>query len=256
MAVVVFWMLLGHLGLPLPTIPLMLAVGALAGLGYFPVAQTVVAVFVASMAGDFILFSIGRARGKNFLRVFCRVTIDPSSCVRKANLLLLRFGAPFLVAGNFIPWVNSITAPLAGISGMRFPAFALFDGIGVFLWTLVYFFLGYYFGEKVEAHTASMLSAMRWVGVAFLAGVAIFVFWKILQRRRFLRQLALARITPDELKGMLDSGAEPVIVDLRDPHEFVLEPRTLPGAVSIPFEQLSKEETRIQADREIILICT
>ncbi len=255
-AVIFFWNLLAHFGLPIPVVPLMLAVGALAALGYLPVANSFLVIFASAMIGDIILFLIARGRGKKFLGVFCRVTIDPDSCVRKTRLLLLRYGAPFLLFGNFVPWINSITAPLAGSSRMTLPVFVLFDGLGVLLWMVVYFFLGYYFGEKVEEHSQSMLAALRWIGILVLIFVVAFAVWKIVQRRRFLRQLALDRITPEELKEKLDSGAEVVIFDLRDPDEFIDEPRTLPGAVSIPFEQLRRDPRDIPRDREIVLTCT
>ncbi len=250
------WMLLAHLGLPLPAIPIMLAVSALAGLGYISAVNSLLAVFLGALLGDIVLFLISRSRGKHLLGVFCRMAIDPGSCVRKTHLLLLRYGAPFLLAANFIPGVNTISAPLAGTSRMKFPTFVFFDSLGVLFWILVYFALGYYFGEKLEAYVESMLAAVRWIGIVFLISIGLFIIWKFTQGRKFIRQLALLRITPEELKRRPDSGADTMIIDLRDPQEFLEEPRTLPEAVSIPFQDLRRNLAEFPRDREIILVCT
>lgn len=255
-AFIFLWMLLAHLGLPLPATPVMLAVGALAGLGYVSPVNSLLAVFAAALLGDMVLFFITRSRGKHLLGVFCRMAIDPNSCVRKTRLLLLRYGAPFLLVANFIPGVNAMSAPLAGTSRMKFPIYVLFDSLGILFWTLVYFALGYFFGEKLEAHVESMLIAVGWIGIIFLTSMGLFVLWKFIQGRKFLRQLALARITPEELKRHLDSGVDMAIIDLRDHKEFLEEPRTLPEAISIPFEDLGGNLAEFPRDREIVLVCT
>jgi hypothetical protein len=48
-----------------------------------------------------------------------------------------------------------------------------------------------------------------------VGGLVAYIAWKYVQRRRFLRSLRIARITPEQLKSELDSGADFVIVDLR-----------------------------------------
>ncbi len=248
------WMLLTHLGLPLPAIPFMLAVGGMAGLGYMPPVSCLLVVFSAALLGDISLFFITRSRGKHLLGVFCRMTDNPDTCVRKTHLLLLRYGAPLLLVANFIPGVNTMSVPLAGASRMKFTQFVLFDSLGVLFWILIYFALGYYFGEKLEAHIESMLAVIRWIGILFLIPLALFALRKFIQGRKFLRQLALARITPEELKDHLDSGVDIMIIDLRNPREFMEQPRTLPEALSIPFEDWDLNLAELSRGREIILV--
>ena len=78
--------------------------------------------------------------------------------------------------------------------------------------------------------------------------------WKFIQRRRFLKQLDVARITPEELRDLLNAGEDLFIVDLRS--RTVESPNLIPGARSISPEDLAAHSQEIPRDRDIILICS
>jgi rhodanese-related sulfurtransferase len=84
--------------------------------------------------------------------------------------------------------------------------------------------------------------------------LAAWVGWKYWQRKRFLRSLAIARITPEELRAMLESGEEVVVVDVRSPLES--EQDTVPGALRIPLEEMEQGHGAIPRDRDIVLFCS
>jgi hypothetical protein len=74
--------------------------------------------------------------------------------------------------------------------------------------------LGLIFSEQLER------IALRWRGwlVAILAGgLAAYVSWKFIQRRRLIRRLRIARMTPKELMDKLTADENIFIVDLREP---------------------------------------
>ena len=87
-------------------------------------------------------------------------------------------------------------------------------------------------------------------------GLVGYVAWKYLQRRRFLRSLRVARITPEQLKEQLDSGADLVIVDLRHAMEDETEPRTLPGAMRLPAEKLEERGEELPRGKTLVLYCS
>src|SRR5690349_19202215 len=83
---------LDQLGLPLPTAPLLLALGALAGSGRIdPVAALLVAA-LGSLCADYLWFRLGRWRGAQVLGWLCRVALEPDSCVSKTHQLFARYG--------------------------------------------------------------------------------------------------------------------------------------------------------------------
>jgi hypothetical protein len=95
-----------------------------------------------------------------------------------------------------------------------------------------------------------------WIGAAAPGGLAAYIAWKYIQRQRFLHQLAIARITPEEVKQRLDAGEDLLILDMRDVFELEAEPHTIPGAFHLPIEQLDGNHHKIPRDRDIVLYCT
>jgi len=75
------------------------------------------------------------------------------------------------------------------------------------------------------------------------------------KRRRYFRQLITARITAEELKEKLDSGEDPLILDVRHTLEFTTDPHMIPGAFRLSIENLEAELFQIPTDRDVILYC-
>jgi rhodanese-related sulfurtransferase len=88
-----------------------------------------------------------------------------------------------------------------------------------------------------------------------LGALALYIVWKYVKRRRFLRQLRIARISPEELRKKLDAGEDLTIIDVRHALEFEAEPLTIPGALYLPFEKLQKDPPPIAPGREVVLYC-
>jgi len=251
-----FWILFEQLGLPIPAAPLLIAAGVLAGIGQLNFALVFGVSVVASLLSDHFWYQIGRYRGRKVLSLLCRISLDPDSCVRKTKEIFARHGARSLLVAKFIPGMTAVAPPLAGIFHMRPLRFLLFDGLGAFFWVGVFTGVGYLFSHQIE-HLAADTSGMGpWIGLVVPGCLAAYIAWKYIQRRRFLHQLAIARITPEEVKQRLDAGEALLILDMRDALEFEIEPYTLPGAFQLPIEQLDEKHHEIPRDRDIILYCT
>jgi membrane protein DedA with SNARE-associated domain len=251
-----FWILFEQLGLPIPAAPLLIAAGVLAGIGQLNFALVFGVSVVASLLSDHFWYQIGRYRGSKVLSLLCRISLDPDSCVRKTQNIFTRHGARSLLVAKFIPGMTAVAPPLAGIFHMRPLRFLLFDGLGAFFWVGVFTGVGYLFSHQIE-HLAADTSGMGpWIGLVVPGCLAAYIAWKYIQRQRFLHQLAIARITPEEVKQKLDAGEALLILDMRDALEFEIEPYTLPGAFQLPIEQLDEKHHEIPRDRDIILYCT
>ena len=83
-----------------------------------------------------------------------------------------------------------------------------------------------------------------------------YIGWKWQNRQRFLRNLRVARITPEELKQRLDAREDLIVVDLRHSLEFDAEPQTISGAVHMDPADLEEAIEVIPRDREIVLFCS
>jgi membrane protein DedA with SNARE-associated domain len=200
------WVLVEQIGLPIPAIPLLIAAGALAGSGKIDLALAVSLAVVAVILADLFWYALGRYRGGRILKLLCRISLEPDSCVRRTENLFVRHGARSLLVAKFVPGLNTAAPSLAGIFRMPVRRFMVFDFLGGLLWVATFTGLGFLFSDQLEQIATH---ALRWGGwlVGILAGsLAAYILWKYIQRWRFLHRLRIARITPKELMDKLTAG--------------------------------------------------
>ena len=238
----------------MPSIPLLLACGALMRDGHMNPALILLYGLTACLLADSVWFHVGKRGGAKVLRLLCRIALEPDSCVRQTENALLRYGLRSMLFAKFVPGFNAVAAPMAGSSGARFERFLLFDSLGALIWISAYAGAGYIFADQLETILAYALRTGSGLLLLVIGIVGAWIGWKYFQRRRFLRKLAVARITADELLDQLRGGAEVLLVDLRNRHAADRE--AVPGALRIPAEELEARHSEIPRDREIVLFCS
>jgi membrane protein DedA with SNARE-associated domain len=247
------WVLLEQMGLPIPAIPLLIAAGALARAGRMNLTFAVALAFIALILADLFWYSLGRYHGVRILKLLCRISLEPDSCVRRTENLFVRHGVQSLLVAKFVPGLNTAAPSLAGIFRMPVRRFMIFDSLGGFFWVVTVTSLGLIFSDQLEQ------IALRWGGwlVAVVAGsLGAYVLWKFIQRQRFLRRLRIARITPKELMDKLTAGENISIVDLRQPIDIEAFPQMIPGALRIAMEEIEDRHGEIPRDRDVVLYCS
>ena len=252
-AVLFGWVLLEQMGLPIPSVPLLIAAGALARAGRMNLMFAVALAFVAIILADLFWYSLGRYRGGRILKLLCRISLEPDSCVRRTENLFVRHGVLALLVAKFVPGLNTAAPSLAGIFRMPARRFMVFDALGAVFWVVTVTSLGLILGDQLEE------IALRWGGwlVAVLAGgLAVYILWKYIQRRRFIRRLRMARITPMELMDKLTAGETVSIVDLRQPMDIEAFPQMIPGALRIGMEEIEDRHGEIPRDLDVVLYCS
>jgi membrane protein DedA with SNARE-associated domain/rhodanese-related sulfurtransferase len=250
------WVFAEQIGLPLPVAPVLVSAGALAGAGHMRFLLAVAVPLLAAVLCDMIWYVLGRRYGGRVMRLICRISLEPDSCVRGTLLSFERNGPWVLVVAKFVPGVNTVAAPLAGSSHMPWRRFAVFNVLGSTVWAVGYVAVGFTFSSELE----SVLPRLSYLGGGLFALVLMalggYVGWKWWNRRRFVRKLRIARITPEELKRRMDAGEEVVVVDLRHALEFDAEPLSISGAVHMDPADLEEAAEAIPRDREIVLFCS
>ncbi|MGH7300218.1 MAG: VTT domain-containing protein [Candidatus Rokuibacteriota bacterium] len=250
------WVAAEQLALPVPSEPVLFAAGALARAGLLSLPLAIGVGAGASLLSDVIWYEIGRARGSQVTRLLCRISLEPDSCVRRSQDMFARYGGWALLVAKFVPGLNTVAQPLAGILRMRRSRFLLVDALGALLWIGTYTGLGYLLGDQVERVAAHGRYLGSWLfGLAF-GGLALYIAGKYLRRQRFIRSLRISRITPVELKRRIDTGEALMIVDLRHALDFEADSMVIPGAVHVSPEELERHSREIPRDREVILYCT
>jgi len=139
---------------------------------------------------------------------------------------------------------------------MGFGAFLLYDGIGSTLWVGALLAAGRFFGDLLNRDSSLLDWVGRFSGALLILGIAGFFVGRLVRRRIILKELAAARLEPQELKRQLDAGEPVYIVDLRHPLELLPDPFTLPGALHFSPDSLAARHLEIPRDRDIVLFCT
>ena len=245
-----------QLGLPITAAPLLVAAGALAESGRLAPIWTVLLPTGAALAANLIWYELGRSKGIRVLRLLCRISLEPDSCVRQTEEVFARHGARSLLVAKFVPGLNTVASPLAGIFRMRLPRFLLFDALGTALWVVVYVALGYSFSDQLASVLVEAPRLGAHVVAVVLGALTLWIVWKFIRRQRFIRRLRVDRITADELKRKLDAGEKLVIVDLRGSLDFEAEPQTIPGALHVQAGGLDGIREELARAPEVILYCT
>jgi len=251
-----WWVLAEQLGLPVPSAPLMAAAGALAGAGDLSLGLSLLIAAIASLFGDSTWYYFGRVRGGRVLGLLCRLSMEPDSCVRRTENVFERHGPRSLLVAKFIPGFSTVAPPMAGITDMPWWRFLLFDGAGSLLWASSFMLTGYIFSGELEKLGVVVAHLGHGFMVLVLLAFAAWVYKKHRARVRFQKELMEARVTPQEVKSMMDAGEPLTILDLRHPLDFLPHPQTLPGAIRMSPADVEKRKDEIPADGEIILYCT
>ena len=254
--VLFLYVLADQLGVPIPAAPVLLAAGGLAATGRLSLPGAVGIGVLAALVADLIWYTVGRLRGRRVLNLLCRVSLEPDTCIRRTEDVFLRHGLRFLLFAKFVPALGTVGPPLAGMVGVGVLRFAIYSAAGSFLWAGAWMTVGYGAGQAVERVVthAGRLGAI--LAVALGAVIVGYVAFKWIWRRRFLRSLRIARVSPEDLKARLDRGEPLLIVDLRTTLDVEAVPYVIPGAIRLAAEDLERGARELPRDRDVILYCS
>ena len=247
--VVFVCVLLDQGGLPFPSYAPMIVTAALATDKHESLWPVLLVATVAALIADLAWFAGGRRFGYRLLRLMCRVSLSPDSCVGLTRRIYVRWGAPSLILAKYIPGFAAVSTTLAGESGTSWRRFIVYDGIGAALWAGGAIALGAMFHEAVEAVLDQLDQLGQLALLLLLGAIVLFVAVKWWQRRRFAAQIRMSRISIDELSSLLDSGSMATILDVRTPERRAAS-GWIPGSINVR----DVSELPLTAD-EVIVYC-
>ncbi|PYO17808.1 MAG: sulfurtransferase [Candidatus Rokuibacteriota bacterium] len=245
-----------QVGIPLPAVPALLAVGALAAKGRVNLLLVTGAIVAVALPVDLVWHELGRRRGARLLSRLCRLSLEPDVCVRRTGNLFLRHGVRALLVAKFLPGLTTVMPPLAGIFGVPRLRFAIYDVAGIVLWVALWTGTGYVFSDTIEMVALRVSALGRMASLVVVGTLVGYVLLKDLRRRLFLRRLRIARISPEDLKRKLEAGEDVAILDLRTALDVAATPYAIPDSRWIAVEALDEHLSDIPRDRELVLYCS
>jgi membrane protein DedA with SNARE-associated domain/rhodanese-related sulfurtransferase len=256
LAVVAVNVLLNQIGLPVPVVPTLVIAGAIAANGQLPFGPLYLAAIGACVAADCGWYWIGQKYGIRVLKTLCRISLEPDSCVSETQSRFDRWGINSLVIAKFVPGLATIAPPLAGAMRIGWLRFVSLSTLAAMLWVGAGLLAGVLFRAQIER----LLVHLDRIGSIALGGalvlLAAYVGYKWWERTRFYKILRMARISVAELAELIQSGAAPLIIDVRSPTARALEPHWIPGALHISLPDVGLHLADLPRNRDIILYCT
>ena len=253
----VLWLntLLHELGVPVPMTPTALVAGARAVTGTLSPLVLIVMITAGMVIGNAAWFAAGRRYGSAVLKLLCRVSISPDTCVARTEGTFGRWGWSALVIGRFVPGVTLVAPPLAGALGMKWSTFLALTVAGSALFALVVVGAGMLLYEQID-FVLQQLVIFGWEAVGILTVLlALYIGWRW-WRRRIALAIGVPRIDVQELRALIDAGEPIELIDVRGRNANQLDQRQIPGAVVMHLDEIEAGRFVAARDRQIIVYCS
>ena len=243
------------LGAPVPAVPFLVVAGGLSTGGAISLVHVVVFATIASTLGDAAWYLAGRRYGYRILRLLCRVSMSPDSCVRQSESLIGKWGGSALIGAKFLPGLSVVAAPMTGALGMTAREFLGFELLGSVIWALAFAYLGVLFSHDIHRVLESIANLGLGAALVLTLVVLAYLAIRYVRRRASLRDQSIPRISVDALAGLLDAGEDVVIVDVRSTGALELDARRIPGAVPVELKRVRQWAEEVPRERTIVLYC-
>jgi membrane protein DedA with SNARE-associated domain len=258
-------------GVPLPGALALLTAGSAVAYGRMSALSAFSAAMLAFLAGDTLLFLLGRYTGWALLGFICRLSANPESCILRSAESFYRRGKRTLLIAKFVPALNVMAPPLAGSMKMRLAQFWRLDFVGAGLYTLAYGGAGFLFSGFLLQITHALASAGQGIRLALVFGIAVFVIYRVWRWRKLGTYTDAPRVPAEAVahllhhgeldgasaaSGTTSDGASWLIVDVRSHGYYDEKALRIKGSVRLEPNHLAEELKRLPPRKEIYLYCT
>src|SRR5262249_45775954 len=161
--------LLSHGGLPLPVVPTLITVAALARQSPYQITQIVLAGVSGALIAEAALYWCGLHYGQRFLALLCKLSFSPDFCVRRTEQVFARVGPWSLLFAKFIPGLSLIAVAMAGVTKMSLLAFLALDGVGALLFIGTIVAVGMLFHDAITIVLSTLADLGKIGGLIVLA---------------------------------------------------------------------------------------
>ncbi len=154
-------------GFFLPGDSLLFAAGFLASQNIFSIVPLILILSAAAIIGDAVNYQIGRKMGEQVLEKG-KLRFVKHSHLMAAKAFYEKHGGQAIILARFAPLVRTFTPFIAGIAGMNYRQFVLYNIAGGVGWVVSMTVAGYYLGQ------------LPWVKANFEKVVLLIVFVSLL----------------------------------------------------------------------------
>jgi len=185
--VIIFLVIFAETGLivttALPSDTVLFAVGALAAQGAdFNLWLTLALMALAAFLGDAVSFAFGRYL-RGHVMAGRRIPFISAESLAKAHDYYERHGGVTIVAARFVPVLRALAPLVGGVVRMEWREFLKFNAVGKIIWTPLYLFGGYFFGQIPWVQRNFGVAIFFALGAPLLGVVARMVYVSVAKGR-------------------------------------------------------------------------
>ncbi len=186
--------MLEDFGIPVPGETILIAGAVYAGAGRLNVLAVGVVGFIAAIIGDNIGFAIGHFGGRALALRWGKYVFLTEERLNKAEGFFDRRGAIVITFARFVEGLRQANGIIAGITGMHWLRFLIFNAIGAALWVGTWVSLGYLAGNHIGTiyHYITLYSYYALIALAVL--IVGYIVWRLRRRRRRLALAVAGRV--------------------------------------------------------------
>ena len=183
-AAVFLGVMLDNAGFPVPGELVLLLVGSLVASGHFGLLPAIAIAASGALLSDSGWYYAGRRGSRGIIRMYCSFSFGSAACLARTEQQLSRFGPKSLLYARFIPGFRTFAAPMAGMSGIPYRLFALYDGVGAVLWATLGIYTGTLFADRINALSGMLQNTRTVLFHLVLTLLLLFLLTKWLVRRK------------------------------------------------------------------------
>lgn len=121
-------------GIPAPGQSIIMAAALLASQGELHIAMLLFCAWGAAVLGDNIGYGIGRYGGRRLVLHHGRYVGLRAQHLEKVERFFARYGGGIVIAARFFDVLRQLNGVVAGVSGMPWGRFLIFNALGATLW--------------------------------------------------------------------------------------------------------------------------
>lgn len=243
-------------GLPIPAAVALVMAGAAAAWSKLSLGNVVVFSVLPLMAGDSLLYFLGRKSGWWLLGVLCRVSMNPETCILRSAESFYKRGRTTLLFAKFIPGVNAMAAPLAGSMRMRYWQFLRYDVAGALLYVLAYVISGFTFSRVIRDVIRIFVSVGRTVEIIFALAVVGYIGYRLSLYWTHRVYRVVPRVQVEELVRRIEAAEDLLILDVRSHGYYDAGAQRIRGSVRFEPNNFEEAIKSLRKDKLIFLYCT
>jgi membrane protein DedA with SNARE-associated domain len=176
--------LLEDFGVPVPGETVLILAAVYAGTGRLNIVLVALLGFCGAVLGDNVGFALGHFGGRRLALRYGRYVFLTPERLDRATEFFDRHGGKVIVIARFVEGLRQANGIIAGMTGMHWRRFLVFNAIGAALWVGVWTALGYFSGGHIDTIYAAAIRYSTYLLAGLAVLVVAYVARRLVRRRR------------------------------------------------------------------------